>query len=109
MKIDFSTIEESALTHFKGGEGALHARMFSDESNRILKGRLLSGHSIGMHTHETSAEIIYILSGQGKVLCDGAEERVTAGDCHYCKKGSSHSLINDSAEELTFFAVVPEQ
>ena len=31
-----------------------------------------------------------------------------AGQCHYCPQGHSHSLINDSTEELVFFAVVPK-
>ena len=40
---------------------------------------------------------------------DSMEETVTAGQCHYCPKGHAHSLINDGPEDLTFFAVVPEQ
>ena len=31
------------------------------------------------------------------------------GDCHYCPKGHTHSLINNSDEDLVFFAVVPVQ
>ena len=67
------------------------------------------GASIGLHTHQGNSEIIYILSGAGKVLCDGAYEPLSAGSCHYCPKGHAHSLINDSDGELAFFAVVPEQ
>ena len=29
--------------------------------------------------------------------------------CHYCPKGHTHSLINDSDAGLTFLAVIPEQ
>ena len=36
-------------------------------------------------------------------------ERVEAGVCHYCPKGHTHSMINDSDEDLVFFAVVPVQ
>jgi mannose-6-phosphate isomerase-like protein (cupin superfamily) len=52
---------------------------------------------------------MYFLSGKGTVTTDGVSETVTAGDCHYCKKGSSHTLVNDGEEELVFFAVVPQQ
>ena len=45
----------------------------------------------------------------GKVLMDGEYERVEAGVCHYCPKGHTHSLINDSDSDLVFFAVVAEQ
>ena len=34
-------------------------------------------------------------------------EILTAGDCHYCPEGSSHSFVNDGSEDLIFHAVVP--
>lgn len=97
------------MPNFYGGEKALQAHMFMDDRNRILLGKLEPGASIGMHTHETSSEIIYFLSGSGKVICDGEETAVSAGGCHYCPKGSSHTLINCGEEDLVFFAVVPQQ
>ena len=84
-------------------------RIYTDAMGKIMKGRLIPGASIGLHTHETNSEIIYVLEGTGKVLCDGAYELLAAGSCHYCPKGHAHSLINDSAADLIFFAVVPEQ
>ena len=74
-----------------------------------LLGRLVPGASIGLHTHEAGSEIVYILSGEGKALYDGGQETLTAGDCHYCPKGHSHSLINGGGEDLVFFAVIPQQ
>lgn len=109
MKIDFNKIEESVMQNFKGGEGEMRAHMFFDGTNRIMKATLVPGASIGLHRHETSSEIIYILSGSGKVLYEGEEIPLAAGDCHYCKKGFQHSLINCGTEALVFFAVVPEQ
>ena len=107
--IDFSKIEETSLQNFYGGEGALIASMFTDDKNRILKGTLVPGATIGLHTHETSSEIIFILSGNGKAVLDGAEEKLKPCDCHYCKKGSQHALVNDGDEDLVFYAVVPQQ
>lgn len=109
MIIDFHSMEETVMPNFLGGEGAIRAKMFSDERNRILHGVLEPGCSIGYHTHETSSEIIYILSGTGKVKLEDGEEPVKAGECHYCPKGQSHSLINNSDGLLEFFAVVPQQ
>lgn len=109
MLIDFSKMETETIPHFMGGEGEIHAQMRVDELGKILKGVLDPGSSIGYHTHETSSEIIYILSGVGKVKYDDSEEPLKAGDCHYCPKGHSHSLINDSDGPLEFFAVVPNQ
>lgn len=109
MIIDFEKVQEKVLEHFNGGEKALIAKMSVDEKNKILYGKLESGATIGLHTHDTSSEIIYILEGTGKVLYDGKYEEVKKGVCHYCLKGHEHSLINDSNEDLIFFAVVPQQ
>lgn len=109
MIIDFNNEQAKVIPNFKGGEKSISAKMHFDGVNRILHGVLESGASIGLHTHETNSEIIYFLSGRGKVLYDGKYETVEQGMCHYCPKGHSHSLINDSDNDLVFFAVVPEQ
>ena len=112
MLIEFDKIEPQIIPHMRGGEKEVQARMYTDPQNKIMRGRLLPGASIGMHTHETSSEIIYILSGKGKILYDGGCEPLEPGSCHYCPKGHAHSLINDSpegGEDLRFFAVVTEQ
>ena len=109
MIIKFDGMTETELQAFYGGNGALVANMFVDGNNKILRGKLVPGSSIGLHRHETSSEIIFILSGQGKSVCEGVEELLFAGDCHYCPKGSEHCLINVGDEDLRFYAVVPQQ
>lgn len=109
MILDFTKMDVTVLENFKGGEKELSAHMFYDGVNRIMHGTLIPGASIGLHTHDNGSEIIYVLKGRGKVLYDEGEEAVFEGMCHYCPKGHTHSLINNSQEDLVFFAVVPEQ
>lgn len=109
MIIDFSNINEECIPGFKGGEKQFNVKTFSDGLNKIMMGRLVPGASIGMHTHETNSEIMTITKGRGSVLYDGKRHSLQAGDVHYCRKGNSHSLINDGDTDLEFFAVVPEQ
>lgn len=109
MNIDFDKLELSIIPNFKGGEKELAAKMFFDGLNRIMKGRLIPGASIGMHTHTDSSEIIFITSGKGSVIIDGERLPVYEGICHYCPEGHTHSLINDSDRDLEFLAVVPQQ
>ena len=71
--------------------------------------RLIPGASVGLHTHQGSSETIYILEGGGKVIYDGEELRISAGQVHYCPEGHEHSMINDTESDLVFFAVVPQQ
>ena len=108
MLIKFDEMEEVVTPHMRGGEGFYASRRYVDENNRIMRGRLEPGCSIGLHTHDTSSEIIYILSGTGKVLYDDGSEALAPGDCHYCPQGHRHSLINDGDADLVFFAVVPQ-
>ena len=109
MIIKFDAMEEKELKSFYGGNGALKANMYVDENNKILRGRLEKGCSIGLHKHASSCEVIFILSGKGKAVCDGVEEYLSAGDCHYCPTGSEHGLTNIGEEDLCFYAVVPQK
>lgn len=116
MIIRFKEKDISVIPNFKGGEKEISLNMFFDGTNRILKGLLVPGASIGTHTHDDSCEVIFILEGKGAILEKGpgdAEESVNsviAGDCIYCPKGHTHSLMNDSdTGDLVFYAVVPRQ
>ena len=108
MIIDFSKIDAQQMPNFKGGEKFYEKKAFEDEHNNIMLGKLVPGASIGIHTHEGNSEVIFIISGNGKVYYDGGYETVSAGQCHYCPMGHEHSLINDSDADLTFYAVVPK-
>ena len=116
MIIDFGKMDVTVLPNFKGGEKEFAANMFFDGTNRIFKGRLIPGATIGMHTHDDSCEVIFILEGRGTIVErePGAEidsiSNVIAGDCLYCPKGHTHSLQNTSEQgDLVFYAVVPKQ
>ncbi len=108
MIINFDNMEEKTFTAFKGGEGEYRVRTHADDNNRIMRGLLHPGASLGMHKHEMNSEIYYIVSGQGCVTIDGEEEHLTAGQMHYCPMGHAHSLINDGTQDLVFLGIVAE-
>ena len=68
MIIDFNKMDLSVLPNFKGGDKECKANMFFDGINRIFKGILEPGASIGVHTHDDSCEVIFILEGNGTIL-----------------------------------------
>ncbi|MBQ0035265.1 MAG: cupin domain-containing protein [Bacteroidales bacterium] len=110
MILDFPNLPMESFPAFKGGEKELSAQMFFDGVNRILHGVLIPGASIGMHTHETNSEVIFVVAGHGTIIEDGEPHFIHIGQCTYCPKGHTHSLVNTSEEEdLEFYAVVPEQ
>jgi mannose-6-phosphate isomerase-like protein (cupin superfamily) len=59
------------------------------------------------HSHPHSEEVIYILSGSGRVLVDGEVAPVRAGSVVLFPQGKPHMLQNTSREEMKvvcFFA-----
>ena len=109
MKIDFNNIEETVISNMRGGKGHIKAKMFFDGKNKIMRAVISKGCSIGIHTHETSSEIIYALSGKAVCYFEGEQQTLTSGNCHYCPKGSSHGIENFEDEDFVLFAVIPEQ
>lgn len=47
MIIDFSNIEVSLMPQLKGGEGVTKTQMFNDGTNKIMRGCLDPGCTIG--------------------------------------------------------------
>jgi quercetin dioxygenase-like cupin family protein len=59
------------------------------------------------HSHPEGEEVIYIISGSGRVLIDGEVSPVTAGCAVLFPQGKPHMLHNTSSEEMKvvcFFA-----
>ena len=62
MKILFNEMNDTVLEHFQGGEGRFVPKMFNDGTNKIMRGRLEPGCSVGMHTHTGTSEQIVVES-----------------------------------------------
>ena len=90
-------------------EPAVAFRIFKDDLNKVMRVRMTPHSSVGQHSHETDSEIILVLKGNGKVIFDGQELPIHEGQVHYCPKGHSHTIINDTEEELHLCCVVPQQ
>lgn len=109
MLIDFNAINEMTIPCMNKGTGEMTAKMYMDNDGKVIPCKIHKGGSIGVHKHETSDDINYVLSGTGKAVCDGEEEFLTAGCCHICKKGCEHSIINTGDDDLFLLTVVVER
>lgn len=109
MKIDFNGISEKRTDRFCDGKGTTWLKMFDKSDVKFISGRLEPNSTIGMHKHMDTCEIILVLSGTGKAICDGETEMLSAGCCHFCPRGSSHTMMNTGSEDLVFVACVPRQ
>lgn len=108
MLIDFENMNEKIFTGMNGGEGTIAAKMFMNSSGKVIISKMKPGSSIGLHTHGTSNDINFVISGEGKAICGGKEEILIPGVCHYCPKGSSHTIINTGKNDLVLYTVVQE-
>lgn len=104
--IDFNKIEEQKIPNMRGGEGTARVKKFTDGSVNIMQITLEEGCSIGLHTHTDDFEAIYAVAGEAVYTLNGEEERIRAGQCHYCPQGSSHSVKNYEKDPFVMFAVV---
>lgn len=109
MLINLNEIQEVTMPGMNNGTGAMSARMFMDEHEKIILCAIHAGGSIGLHRHDSSDDINYVISGTGKAVCDGVEENLYQGVCHVCKKGSVHSIVNTGSSDLIILTVVAER
>ena len=106
MLINFNSQEEQIFENMNGGSGRVHAKMFMNSSGKVIISRLEPGASIGLHTQSSGNDINFVVSGKGKAFCNGEEESLTPGVCHYCPKDSAHTIINTGSEDLVLYSVV---
>lgn len=106
MKIDFNAIAETTVPGMNHGTGEMTLRMFADERYRVIQTSLHPGGSIGLHVQSSGDDMNYIISGEGKAVCDGVEEALKPGVMHICPKGSQHSLVNTGSEDLVMLTIV---
>jgi len=84
----------------------MSARMYNNDSYRIIPTMIHPGSSIGTHIQDSGDDLNYIISGMGKAICDGIEEELKPGVMHICPKSSEHSIINTGEEDLVMLTIV---
>lgn len=62
--INFEELQEIIVPNFKGGEGNTIIRKYEDAAMKVLRVVLKPGCSIGLHTHVTNSEVVYIIAGR---------------------------------------------
>lgn len=106
MLIDFSQTKEVVVPNMNGGEGSVAARMIVNDAGRFIECRVLPGSSIGEHEQQSGNDVNFVVSGHGHAICDGEYEKLVAGVCHVCPKGSRHAIFNDGEKDLVLWTLV---
>lgn len=105
-------METEIRKQIRGGKGDVQIKHVFQQSELRGKCRLLArialgpGCSIGLHAHDQEEEIYYILSGNGRVVDDGVESEVSAGDAVITGGGKQHSIENVGEDDLELMATI---
>lgn len=70
----FNEIAKMHIPRMNNGTGKMTAKIYMDNDGKIILCSILIGASIGTHSHPSSDYINYILSENGKAMCDGKKE-----------------------------------
>ena len=65
-----------------------------------IRVELLAGHGLHYHSHEHREEVWTVVSGTGRVLLDGQEQRVSAGAVIPIPIGCRHTVFADTALKI---------
>ena len=58
------------------------------------------GEEIGSETHPDNDQVLYLVSGRGKVVLNGQEKAFNKGDLVLVKAGTEHNFITDGDEAM---------
>lgn len=67
-----------------------------EEDSMTIKVTLNAGHGMNYHSHEHRDEVWTVVEGRGRVIVDGAERKVAAGDVLKMPAGTPHTIIADT-------------
>ena len=67
-----------------------------DEEGMTIKVTLNPGHRMNYHSHSNRDEIWSVLSGEGRTIVDGMEQKVKPGDVVTMAAGCRHTIIADT-------------
>lgn len=71
-----------------------------EEESVTIKVTLQPGHQMNYHSHERRDEIWNVISGEGRTIVDGMEQKVSAGDVVTMAAGCRHTIIADTTLQV---------
>jgi len=78
---------------------------FTGANSQLVVMTIPPGDDVGEEVHPHTEQTLFFLSGTAKVVLDGKESRVKAGDVVVVTPGTRHNFINDGHEPLRVYTV----
>lgn len=71
-----------------------------ESESLTIKVTLNAGHSMNYHSHKNRDEVWVVISGNGKTIVDGMEQKVKAGDVITMSAGCRHTVMAETELKL---------
>ena len=71
-----------------------------EDASMTIKVTLNPGHSMNYHSHKNRNAVWVVISGTGRTLVDGMEQKVHAGDVITMQAGCRHTVFADGELQL---------
>lgn len=71
-----------------------------ESGSMTIKVTLNAGHSMHYHSHNNRDEVWVVISGEGRTIVDGMEQKVKAGDVITMSAGCKHTVFADTELKL---------
>lgn len=79
--------------------------LFTGEKTQLVVMHLNPGDEIGEEVHQHVEQVLFNLSGTGKVVLDGVESVFNPGDVVVVTPGVRHNFINNGNEALKIYTI----
>ena len=71
-----------------------------EDGSMTIKVTLNPGHSMNYHSHQHRDEVWVVISGEGRTIVDGMEQKVAPGDVITMQAGCRHTVLADTTLKL---------
>lgn len=71
-----------------------------EDESLTIKVTLNAGHSMNYHSHQYRDEVWIVISGEGRTVVDGVEQKVKVGDVVTLSAGCRHTIFADTELQL---------
>lgn len=75
------------------------------ENMQVVIMSLHPGEEIGTEIHADNEQVLYCLSGMGKVEINGADHSYQSGDLVLVRKGQQHNFINSGDSDMKIITI----
>lgn len=79
--------------------------IYTGPHSQLVLMSLLPGEDIGMETHETSDQILFIVDGEGEAILNGEASPIQKKSVIFVPAGTAHNIINKGQEQMKLYTV----